>query len=247
MLMPSISIVTICKNAGATIERTLASIAQCDYPHLQYIVVDGASTDDTPEHIERYRSHIDIYISEPDGGISDALNKAVALTDGAYHLVIHADDALIPDCLTKMVRLARNPAAQVICGSVSVIDDGRVSRKFTSEPGKLRSKMSVPHMGSLIKKEAWASVGRYDVSRKIAMDHLLMLRILNRFGLSAFSVVDIVVANYFLGGVSDRQIDQGFRELRDNLLEEGGGPFRANAAYAVLLLKSRIARVLGRR
>jgi glycosyltransferase involved in cell wall biosynthesis len=245
--MPSIGIVTICKNAGATIERTLASVAQCDYPRLEYVVVDGGSTDDTCERISRYRSRIDKFISEPDGGISDALNKAVALTNSDYHLVVHADDTLLPDSLAKMIQYTRDRTSAVICGSVLVIGVDNVSRTFTPEPEKLLSKMSIPHMGSLIRKDAWAAAGRYDVRRKIAMDHLLMLRILNRCKLDAFSVVDVVVANYFLGGVSDRQIDVGFREVRDNLIEEGVGRFRANSAYVQLLLKARVARMMGRR
>jgi hypothetical protein len=78
------------------------------------------------------------------------------------------------------------------------------------------------------------------------MDHLLMLRILMRFGVSAFSLVDTVVANYSLGGVSDRQVDLGFREVRDNLIEEGLGSLRANAAYLELRVRSIIARAIGK-
>jgi len=244
--LPSVSIVTVCKNAGSTIERTLASVAKCDYPNLQYVVVDGGSTDDTRERIDRYRSRIDRLISEPDDGISDALNKAVSLTDGDYHMVVHADDVLLPDSLARMIDGAQGRLPEVICGTVLVIGAGRVSRTFTPEPTKLRSKMSIPHMGSLIRKDAWAAVGRYDPRRKIAMDHLLMLRILNRFTLDAFCKVDVVVANYFLGGVSDRHMDAGFREVRDNLMEEGVGRFRANSAYMQLLLKARVARLIGR-
>ncbi len=249
-MTPYISIVTICKNAIATIERTLASVSRCDYPRLQYIVVDGGSTDGTREAIQRHGARIDKFVSEPDGGISDALNKAVGLTDGDYHLVVHADDALVPESLAMLVRVAGAGggggagAAKVICGSVLVVGDRGVVRKFDPDPRKLTTKMSIPHMGSLISKDAWTAVGGYDLRRRIAMDHLLMLRILNRFGIGAFSVVDAVVAHYHLGGVSDREIDAGFRELRDNLTEEGVGRLRANATYVQLMLKSRVARLM---
>jgi glycosyltransferase involved in cell wall biosynthesis len=243
--LPSISIVTICKNAGATIGRTLDSVSKCDYPRLEYVVVDGGSTDETLDHIRRYRSCIDKFVSEPDRGISDALNKAVELTEGDYHLVVHSDDVLIPDSLATLVRSARGGGAKVICGSVQVMGDRGIVRTFIPNPGELVRKMSVPHMGSLIRKDAWTAVRRYDLRRRIAMDHLLMLRILNRFGPDAFSVVDAIVANYFLGGVSDRQVNAGFREVRDNLIEEGIGRFQANAAYARLMLKARVARLIG--
>jgi glycosyltransferase involved in cell wall biosynthesis len=243
--LPTISIVTICKNAGATIGRTLESVIRCDYPHLEYIIVDGGSTDDTLERISRYRSRVDKLVSEPDQGISDALNKAVALTTGRYHLVVHADDVLIPESLATLGQ-GRGIDARVICGSVLVMKQGAAVRKFDPDPLKLVRKMSVPHMGALIRKDAWESAGRYDTRRKIAMDHLLMLRILMRFGVSAFSLVDTVVANYSLGGVSDRQVDLGFREVRDNLIEEGLGSLRANAAYLELRVRSIIARAIGK-
>jgi glycosyltransferase involved in cell wall biosynthesis len=243
--MPTISVVTICKNAGPTIGRTLESVGRCDYPMLEYVIVDGGSTDDTLAQISRYKSRVDKLISEPDQGISDALNKAVNIASGQYHLVVHADDVLVPESLATLVQGVRDDAP-VICGSVLVMSHGRVVRKFAPDPQKLIKKMSVPHMGSLIRKDAWEALGRYDTRRKIAMDHLLMLRILMRYGLSGFSVVDTVVANYSLGGVSDRQVAVGFREVRDNLLEEGIGRLSANKAYLELMIKSRIARAIGK-
>jgi glycosyltransferase involved in cell wall biosynthesis len=245
--LPSISIVTICKNAGATIGRTLDSVSKCDYPRLQYVVVDGGSTDETLDQIRRYRSCVDKFVSEPDSGISDALNKAVELTNGDYHLVVHSDDVLVPESLATLARSSRDGGARIICGSVQVMGVRGLVRKFTPDPRKLVTKMSVPHMGSLIRRDAWAAVNRYDVRRRVAMDHLLMLRILNRFGPDAFSVVDTIVANYFLGGVSDRQVNVGFREVRDNLIEEGIGRFQANAAYVRLMLKAKVARLMGMR
>ncbi len=245
--LPKISVLTICKNAGATIERTLASVAACSYPRLQYIVVDGASSDETCKHIADYRTRIDKYVSEPDRGISDALNKAVALSDGDYHLVVHADDTLIPTALEQIATQGGYTGAGVICGSVLVVGRKGVVRKFQPRPTDLLAKMSIPHMGSLIRRDVWEAAGGYDTRRKIAMDHLLMLRILRKFGANAFSIVDATIANYSLGGVSDRNVAMGFKEVRDNLVEEGVPRAHANAAYFKLLLKSRISRILGNR
>jgi glycosyltransferase len=245
--LPKITIVTICKNAGATIERTLASVSQCAYPRLQYIVVDGGSSDDTSRHIDKYRTRIDKYICEPDRGISDALNKAVSLSDGDYHLVVHADDTLLPNALDRIADEGGFTGAGVICGSVMVVGNKGIVRKFQPRPTDLFVKMSIPHMGSLIRKDVWEAAGRYDTRRKIAMDHLLMLRILRKMGTTAFCVVDATIANYSLGGVSDRNVEVGFKEVRDNLVEEGVSKVRANAAYLNLLMKSRISRMLGKR
>ena len=243
--LPSISLLTICKNAEATIARTLDSVYRCGYPQLEYVVVDGGSSDATIDIIRHHPVRVDKFISEPDRGISDALNKAVSMSDGDYHLIVHADDLLLPNALELMADSSNSGTAMVICASVQVMGENGTVRKFVPDPGKLVEKMSVPHMGSLIRKRAWEAVGGYDLRRRVAMDHLLMLRILNRFGPGAFSVVDALVAHYFLGGVSDQQVNAGFREVRDNLLEEGVGRFRADAAYARLLIKSKIARLIG--
>ncbi len=243
--LPSVSVITVCRNAAATIERTLASVAACAYPKLEYVVVDGSSTDGTLQILERHRGAITKLVSEPDGGISDALNKAIALSEGEYHILVHADDALRPDALERLARAAAAaPSAQVVCGRVAVTSGGKLVRTFVPEPSKLTQKMSVPHMGALVRKQAWQLVGGYDVRRRIAMDHQFMLRILRRFGPGSFYTVDEIIAEYSLGGVSDRHVLRGFVELRANLIEEGCSSFGANVAFLKLVAKSGIARVL---
>ncbi|HUN74985.1 MAG TPA: glycosyltransferase family 2 protein [Steroidobacteraceae bacterium] len=241
--LPFVSVVTICKNAAATIERTLAGVAACGYAALEHVVVDGGSTDGTLELLERHRGRIDKLISEPDEGISDALNKAIALSEGEYHIIAHADDVLLPESLAKLADAAvAHSAAQVVCGRVAVMDQGRLCRMFLPEPAKLMQKMSVPHMGALVRKEAWEAVGGYDRARRIAMDHQFMLRVMRRFGPDAFYAIDDLVAEHSLGGVSDRRVQQGFQELRENLIEAGVSSFAAHTSYLMLLLKSKIAR-----
>jgi glycosyltransferase involved in cell wall biosynthesis len=242
----AISIVTVCKNAASSIERAFQSVINCGYDNFEYVVVDGGSIDGTLKVIERYRSHIDKFVSEADGGISEALNKAVRMSAGKYHLILHADDELIAGGLQSLADQAHSTAALVVSGSVLVMRNSKMIREFIPEPGKLTSKMSVPHMGSLIDRATWDLVGGYDLRRKIAMDHLLMLRIFRSFGLSSFSVVNQAVARYFMGGLSDAQMNRGFHEVRDNLLEQGVGAVAANLAYYKLLLKARIARAMGR-
>lgn len=243
---PLISVVTICKNSAGTIGRTLASVAACSYPRLQYVIVDGGSSDGTLEVVATFRPRVDKLVSEPDRGISDALNKAIALTDGEYHILVHADDELLPGALEGLAEAAMDCGAQVICGTVEVVSNDRIVRIFRPRPEKLRWKMSIPHMGALVRREAWSAVGGYDLRRKIAMDHLFMLKILRRFGLNGFRSVDRTVARYSLGGISDRQVMSGFRELRENLIEQGAGRVHAYQAYWTLVAKARLLRVLGR-
>lgn len=243
-LVPVVSILTICKNAAGTIERALRSVAACSHPSLQYVVVDGGSTDGTLEILERHRAHIHKMVSEPDRGISDALNKAIELSDGEYHMLLHADDVVLPGAVERLHGLAVRSDAEVACGAVLVMNGDRVVRKFTPMPQLLHEKMSVPHMGTLVRKQAWRAVGGYDLRRRLAMDHLLMLQILKRYGPRAFATTDEVVAHYSLGGMSDRHVLRGFAEIRENLLEEGSSRFAANAAYWKLVCKSGLGRLI---
>jgi len=243
--VPVISAITICRNSAATIERALQSVTSSSYRKLQYVIVDGGSTDGTLDVIERYRAHIAKLVSEPDGGISDALNKAISLSDGEYHIIVHADDELLPGALERLVDAARTRDAQVVCGTALVVThDGRLVRTFRAEPGKLLRKMSIPHMGSLISRAAWEAVDGYDIRRRIAMDHHFMLKVLRKYGPEAFTSIDHPVARYSLGGVSDRQVMRGFRELRQNLIEAGVGRLHAYGAFAVLVCKARVARLI---
>lgn len=237
MTFPTISVITVCRNARECLPRAIESVLASNYPNLEYVLVDGGSTDGTLDVIERYSASIDRFISERDDGISDAMNKGISVSTGEFHYLLHADDRLMPGALELLARAASDES-QVVCGQVRVLDGTKLLRMFRPVPIKLREKMSIPHMGCIVRKSAWAAVGGYDLSRRIAMDHLFFLKILKNFGHSSFSLVDTVVAEYSLGGVSDRRVFEGFREVRSNLMEMGFGRFWAYFSYAKLVAKA---------
>jgi glycosyltransferase involved in cell wall biosynthesis len=241
--VPLISIVTVCRNAAGTIGKAIESVVGCEYPNLEYIVIDGGSTDETLSIVNRYRSRVNTLVSEPDRGIADAMNKGIALSQGEFHFLLHADDTLLPNSIGALVP-AITPQAMVVSGCVDVMQGERPIRRYRPEPAKLLYKMSLPHMGCIVRKSAWQTAGGYDERRRIAMDHLLMLRILKRYGLGAFEVVDDVIAQYQVGGLSDLHLYAGFREVRLNLLEEGYGRLRADMTCAILYAKGFLGRQL---
>jgi glycosyltransferase involved in cell wall biosynthesis len=117
-MFPSLSIVTPCLNAVKTIGRTIESIIEQGYTNLQYIIVDGSSTDGTLEVIESYRKHIDILIVEKDKNVADALNKAFSRASGDLRAYLNADDSLTPGALTKVARIfSRDPEIDVVTGA----------------------------------------------------------------------------------------------------------------------------------
>lgn len=118
-LLPKLSLITSCYNAAATIERTLKSVENQDYPNLEYIIMDGGSTDGTLDIIERYRHLVAQLVSEPDDGPPDALNKGIRIATSDYIGFINADDAYEPGALReigKMIAQGGGDAAAVYTG-----------------------------------------------------------------------------------------------------------------------------------
>lgn len=101
---PLISVITVTLNAAATLERTIRSVIEQSFDNIEYLIVDGGSTDATLEILSRYDARIDYWISEPDRGIYDAMNKAVGLARGQWLYFLGADDILL-DCLSRVAPL----------------------------------------------------------------------------------------------------------------------------------------------
>ena len=102
MKKPVISIVTICFNSAATIEETILSVLGQNYPLLDYVIIDGGSTDGTIDIVERYKDKLGYFRSEPDEGISDAFNKGIKNSKGDIIAIINSDDILLPGALNKV-------------------------------------------------------------------------------------------------------------------------------------------------
>lgn len=122
---PRISIVTPSYNQGEFIEETIRSVIDQAYPNLQYILVDGGSTDTTGESLERFRDRIDVLVIEPDEGQSDALNKGFALADGDILAWLNSDDRLLPGALFSVALAFARSNADMVAGAVEVERNGR--------------------------------------------------------------------------------------------------------------------------
>ena len=112
-----VTIVTVCRNCANMLEETIKSVSSLTYPEIEYIVVDGASTDDTLKFIKNNESIIDKWVSEPDGGIYDAMNKAVKMAKGEWVIFMNAGDSFdSSDCIEKSMSFSKD--ADVIYGDV---------------------------------------------------------------------------------------------------------------------------------
>jgi len=205
--VPLVSYVTIVKNNVGNIERALHSVRAQIYPNVEHIVVDGASTDGTLEAIQRNSDSIDYFLSEPDAGLYDALNKAVQLARGNYICVLNSDDWLSPAAAATAVEALRGAGgAVVLCSAAHVELEGRIIRwePATVHMGSYFMCANVCHNAVYASREAYEAAGLYDASYKIAGDFDWIMRLVDAAVVFRYTAAETV--NYSLGGVSGNYI-----------------------------------------
>lgn len=184
MFQPRLSIVTITFNAGAVLQRTMDSVAEQDYPYIDYVLVDGASRDHTVALIEAQQQHMPLrFVSEPDKGLYDAMNKGLAMATGDYILFLNAGDTLA-DAHVISEMFAKHPGADVYYGHAMVVNlDGReLGLRQPLPPEKLdwrslQRGMSVCHQAFVIKRSLALP---YDLQYRICADIDWMIRCLKQ-------------------------------------------------------------------
>lgn len=216
MNTPLISVITVVYNAASLMQRTIESVVSQDYAHLEYIIVDGASTDGTREMIASYGSSVSQWVSEPDKGIYDAMNKGLAMARGHYVWFLNAGDTL-PDPHTVTALVATLPSDElpsVMYGETLICDgEGRiVGPRRKRAPEKLtwrsfRQGMVVCHQAILVERKLAAP---YNLNYRISADFAWVLSALKK----SHSVHNskMVLAHYMQEGLSRRNILLSLRE-----------------------------------
>ena len=181
---PLVSIVTPSLNQGAFIEQTIRSVLEQDYPRIEHVVVDGGSTDGTLDVLRRY-PHLD-WISEPDGGQAEAINKGFRRTSGEILAWLNADDYLLPGAVSSVVAAFREHPCGLVHGGWRQIDEaGATIRDVPPVSFDLRRQLDVANRvaqpGAFFTREAFAAVGGVDESYRYAMDYELWLKLGSRF------------------------------------------------------------------
>ena len=179
-----ISIITIVRNGLPFIEQTIKSVLTQTYKNIEYIVIDGVSTDGTQNSIEQYirEGAGIIYLSEPDKGISDAFNKGISLASGDYLLFLNSDDALASENVIQevVVEIIRNNYPTFLYGDCEILD--RQTSKIlyrdivTNFPQSILKGAVLPHPSSFTNRKYFDQYGAFDLNYKIAMDFEWMIR-----------------------------------------------------------------------
>lgn len=195
-----VTIITTVRNAVHTIEQTILSVINQTYKNIEYIIIDGGSTDGTLNIIEKYRHQIQLVISEPDKGIADGFNKGIAAATGEWIGLINADDWYTLDAVALMM-LNTGSEDNVCCANLQLIGANGYRRFKKSKVGWLKYGMYIMHPTCFVKKLVYEKVGGYDTNFKIAMDFDMFLRI-KRAGF-AIRYVDEHIASMRTFGVSN--------------------------------------------
>jgi len=180
----TLSVVTVSFNASSTIEDTIRSVAAQSHSDREHIIVDGASTDGTVEIIKRNKSLLSKWISEPDNGLYDAMNKGLSMASGEYVGFLNADDLFAtPHALSEIAEaIDRNMPDAVFADSVIVDpnDITRVRRYYTSrsfQPWQFRFGHMPPHSTTYIRRDLLNELGGFKTRYDISADFELLARV----------------------------------------------------------------------
>lgn len=212
-----VSVITICFNAAKEIDETIRSVMVQDHADIEHIVVDGGSTDGTQERVLRYRECIAQFISEPDAGVYDAMNKGLRLATGEVVAFVNAGDMMATrNTVSYMVRAFAEEDAEVIYGDalmVDPVDITKVKRFWKGGAYKrdnFRKGWMPPHLGTYIRKRAYDRYGLFNTALSVSADYELMFRFLYKHRLAARYVPKVLV-RFRLGGVSNRSLGHIWR------------------------------------
>lgn len=180
-----ISIITTCYNREATIRASIESVLSQDYDDIEYIIVDGASTDKTLDIINEYKNRITTIVSEPDSGMYEALNKGLRLATGDVVGLVHSDDVLYSNTIiSEIVTRFKETAADFLYGDgifVSPTNGNKVIRKWiggTYRLWKVRNGWLPLHTSCYVSKRIIDLKGLYNETYRIASDSDFLLRLL---------------------------------------------------------------------
>ncbi|NMJ42858.1 glycosyltransferase [Roseomonas sp. JC162] len=203
---PLVSVVTVCRNAAATLETCIESVAAQSYAPVEHIVIDGASTDGTPDILKRHRERLAVVVSEPDSGLYDAMNKGVARASGAFVIFMNADDLFAgPNALRDaMAEIARQPDGDVYYGSLEIRGAGAPFVHTPPPPDQAPVEMvlgCLPHQATLARREVFARTGPFDLRWRRHADYDWWLKVLCDPTVR-LRQIPTVIASFAMGGAS---------------------------------------------
>ncbi|WP_075591054.1 glycosyltransferase family 2 protein [Labilibacter marinus] len=212
-LKPKISIITVVYNGESTLEATIKSVAAQSYSNIEYIIVDGASKDSTLKLIKKHEGFISQWISEPDTGIYDAMNKGVGLSTGDYLWFMNSGDE-IAEHETLQLAINHSQGADIYYGETLMIDENgqEIGDRRLKVPDQLTWKsfkrgMLVSHQSFIVKRSL---VGKYNLKYKYSADFEWCLKAMK--SAKVICNTELVLSKFLDGGFTKQNIIPGLKE-----------------------------------
>lgn len=227
-----VSIITVCLNDADVLESTVQSVLAQDHKGIEYIIIDGNSSDKTIDIVDRYKDQIAKTISEKDNGIYDAMNKGIAIASGDVVAFLNAGDIYANhSTISTVVSALRENSADCCYGDLLIVsrhDTQKVIRKWTSgpwEPGLFDKGWHPPHPTFFVKKTIIEKYGNFNYKFKIAADYEMMLRLLRKHNIKTSYIREVLV-KMIIGGESNKNVKniiraniECYRAWRENALK----------------------------
>lgn len=202
---PEFSIIIATYNVGNSIEKTLLSVFNQSYKNFEVIIIDGASTDDTQNYIEKYKSLLAYYVSEPDKGIYDAWNKGLLQAYGKWVAFLGAGDVYLPEALHHYIgKLSSLPdSVEFLSSKVAVVDSVGKILFVRGRPWhwpQFLSAMTCAHVGALHSRKLFEKYGYFDSTYRIAGDYEFLMRPRDQLKAAFLPIITVHMMN---GGISE--------------------------------------------
>lgn len=218
-----VSIITVTYNSAQTLARTMDSVSSQTYPNIEHIIVDGASTDGTVDIIKQCQGSVAYFVSEPDKGIYDALNKGLKKATGDIIGQLNSDDVFADNRVIELiVKRFENKQCDVVYGNLiyqpQCPDKDKVFRYWKSnrfDPKCLKYGWMPPHPTLYCKKEVYDKVGHFDTKFRISADYDFVLRVFSNLDYKT-SYLPAVLVRMNIGGVSN----SSFRNIICKMVED---------------------------
>jgi len=195
-----VSIITVCFNSKHTIAETINSVLSQDYKNIEYIVVDGNSADGTLEIISKYRGKISKFLSEPDNGIYDAMNKGIKLASGDTIGILNSDDIYAnSSVIANIANFITNNNLDAVYGDIVYVDKhktNKIKRYWKAgnyKKGAFLYGWAPPHPAFFCRKQIYEKYGSFRTDLKIAADFELMLRLMEKYEIKTGYLPEIMV------------------------------------------------------
>lgn len=204
---PLVSIVTVCYNSENTIEDTIMSILNQTYQNIEYIVIDGGSTDDTVNIIKKYeplfckRGIKYLWISEKDKGIYNAMNKGIKLSSGEWIGIINSDDWYELDAVSNIAK-SNNKKFQMVHGDMNIYLNNKLAfvKKSSKSLRGIKRKMIINHSTVFVRKDVYKKYGLFNENLKIASDWYFILKVYKNINIKYLE--NKVISNFRNEGIS---------------------------------------------